>query len=117
MKRCLYIVSLLMLAFSGCQKAEVENPEKDAVLSDFRGEMEGILDTKTVLDRNNNVRWSEGDQVIIFNGSTLGGKYQVTDDSVGETSAGFDYIENATGGFVSGSDIEHNVALYPFDSR
>lgn len=117
MKRCLYLVSLLMLAFSGCQKVEVENPEKDAVLSDFRGEMEGILDTKTVLDRNNNVRWSEGDQVIIFNGSTLGGKYQVTDDSVGETSAGFDYIENAAGGFVSGSDIEHNVALYPFDSK
>ena len=117
MKRCLYIVSLLMLAFSGCQKAEVENPEKDAVLSDFRGEMEGILDTKTVLDRNNNVRWSEGDQVIIFNGSTLGGKYQVTDDSVGETSGGFDYIGNATGGFVSGSDIDHNIALYPFDSK
>ena len=117
MKRCLYIVSLLMLAFSGCQKAEVENPEKDAVLSDFRGEMEGILDTKTVLDRNNNVRWSEGDQVIIFNGSTLGGKYQVTDDSVGETSGGFDYMGNATGGFVSGSDIDHNIALYPFDSK
>ena len=117
MKRCLYIVSLLMLAFSGCQKAEVQSSEKDVVLSDFRGELEGFIDTKTVLDRNNNVRWSEGDQVIIFNGSTLGGKYQVTDDSVGETSAGFDYIENAAGGFVSGSDIEHNVALYPFDSK
>ena len=117
MKRCLYIVSLLMLAFSGCQKAEVQSSEKDVVLSDFRGELEGFIDTKTVLDRNNNVRWSEGDQVIIFNGSTLGGKYQVTDDSVGETSGGFDYIGNATGGFVSGSDIDHNIALYPFDSK
>ena len=117
MKKCLYIVSLLMLSLSGCQKTEVENYEKEAVRSDFRGELEELLDTRTTLDKNNNVRWSEGDQIIIFNGSTLGGKYQVTDDSVGETSAGFDYIENATGGFVSGSDIEHNVALYPFDSK
>ena len=117
MKKGFYIVSLLMLALSGCQKSDVANPDRNAVVSDFRGELEELLDTRTTLDKNNNVRWSEGDQIIIFNGFTLGGKYQVTDDSVGETSAGFDYIENATGGFVSGSDIDHNVALYPFDSK
>ena len=117
MKKYLYIVPLLMLAFSGCQKTDVENPEIETIQSAFRGDLESILDTRTALDKNNNVRWSEGDQVIIFNGSTLGGKYQVTDDSVGETSAGFDYIEDTTGGFVSGSDIGHNVALYPFDSK
>ena len=117
MKKGFYIVSLLMLALTGCQKSDVADPDKNAVVSDFRGELEELLGTRTTLDRNNNVRWSEGDQIIIFNGSTLGGKYQVTDDSAGETSAGFDYIENATGGFVSGSDIDHNVALYPFDSK
>ena len=111
------LVSLMVLVFWGCQKVDGGHPDRETVSSEFRGEMESLLDAKTTLDKNNNVRWSEGDQVIIFNGSTLGGKYQITDDSVGETSAGFEYIEDPTGGFVSGADIEHNVALYPFDSK
>lgn len=117
MKKRICQIAVIAFAIIGCQKTEIGNYEKITVASDFRGEVEGLLETKTTLDKNNNVRWSEGDQVIIFNGSTLGGKYQITEDSVGETSAGFEYIEDAVGGFVSGSDIDHNIAFYPFSSK
>lgn len=117
MKKRMCQIAVIAFAIIGCQKTEIGNYEKITVASDFRGEVEGLLETKTTLDKNNNVRWSEGDQVIIFNGSTLGGKYQITEDSVGETSAGFEYIEDAVGGFVSGSDIDHNIAFYPFSSK
>ena len=78
MKRIACLVSVMMLVLAGCQKNDVADPERESVHPDFTGVIEGLLDTKTTIDRNRNVRWSEGDQVVIFEGSTLGGKFQVT---------------------------------------
>lgn len=116
MKRIACLVSVMMLVLAGCQKNDVANPERESVHSDFTGVVEGLLDTKTTIDRNRNVRWSEGDQVVIFEGSTLGGKFQVTKESVGETSADFEFISERED-YGSGFDMDHNVAFYPYDSK
>ena len=47
------------------------------------------------MDANNNIRWSENDQVAAFMRSSVGVKYQVAEESVGKTSALF--IKKANG--------------------
>ena len=113
------VISFIMAAAicAGCQKEISPAATETKIPSDFKGEIEEYAYTKTYLDENNNIRWSAKDQVIIFAGTTAGGKYQITDKSAGETSADYDYISTAGGGFGSGSDITSNVAFYPFQSN
>ena len=71
-------------------------------------------DTKTSLDGSGNVLWKQGDQVSIFAGSTINEQYQVTDASDGKTAASLNKVGGP--GFVAGTDIDNNVAFYPYAS-
>ena len=108
----LFLSALLVLAcLSACQKNEMSAPVA-------RGEVlyatiEDVASTRTVKDENNNIRWSEGDQIIAFMNSTLGVKYQVLPSSVGKTSASFEEV--STGGLNAGTELDHIVAYYPYD--
>ena len=122
MKKTLLYSALAVLSITGCQvEQELLIPEEPEVSirneskvftatieDDFGG------DTKTSLDAEGNVLWKQGDQVSIFVGSTINEQYQVTDDSDGKTAA----ILNKVGdpGFVAGTDLENNVAFYPYAS-
>lgn len=70
--------------------------------------------TRTSLDSQGNVLWKQGDQVSIFAGSTINEQYQVTDASDGKTAASLNKVSDP--GFVAGTDIDHNVAFYPYAS-
>ena len=70
--------------------------------------------TRTSLDSQGNVLWKQGDQVSIFAGSTINEQYQVTDASDGKTAASLNKVSDP--GFVAGTDIDHNVAFYPYVS-
>lgn len=50
----------------------------------------------------------------IFAGSTINEQYQVTDASDGKTAASLNKVSDP--GFVAGTDIDHNVAFYPYVS-
>ncbi len=119
MKRIIAFSVLAALAICGCQVKEIGelppeskiNPEAKvftAVIEDNNPE------TKTSLDNNGNVFWKLGDQVCIFAGSTINEQYQVTDESDGETSASLYRVTSP--GFVAGTDIDNNVAFYPYSS-
>ena len=71
-------------------------------------------ETKTTLDNNGHVLWKQGDQVSIFAGSTANECYQVTDESEGKTSASLHKVPGGGGG--AGTNIENNVAFYPYSS-
>ena len=108
------ILSILaaILCIPSCQISEVESTND----SGFHGHMEGFIDTRTSLDQNNNILWSKSDQLLIFNGTTLGSIYEVDENSIGETSASFNYVGAVSSGFVAGTDVDHNIAVYPMNT-
>ena len=125
MKKAFVCGLLAALAITGCQaELEVLNPENNTepevstqepskvftaiVDEDFNSE------TKTSLDGSGNVLWKKGDQVSIFAASTVNEQYQVSNDSDGKTAATLNKIP--AGDFVAGSEIDNNVAFYPYAS-
>jgi len=125
MKKVFVYGLLATLVTTGCQKEqEVFNPENNDGQKEITQEpakvFTAIIDddfgkgTKTSLNGSGNVLWKLGDQVSIFAASTVNEQYQVSDDSDGKTAATLNKIP--AGGFVAGTDIDNNVAFYPYAS-
>ena len=112
-KSLIYIAALTLIA--ACNKVESPVPVQD---TDFLiAQIEQETATKTYMDAHNNIRWSEGDQVVAFMKSSLGLKYQVSEESVGKTSERF--VKQATGNsddLYGGTDWNHNVVYYPYSA-
>lgn len=109
-------ISLLAMMFS-CQEVELIQPQgcSDA---DIYATIESVCATRTSMDQNNNVLWSEGDQIIAFMQTTLGSKYQIKEQYVGSTTGGFSKVVEDGGGddLESGQELDHNVILYPYST-
>ena len=122
MKKVFVYSIVAVLALAGCQaEQELLIPEESEVFIQedskvFTATIEDAFggDTKTSLDESGNVLWKQGDQVSVFAGSTVNEHYQVSDDSDGKTAATLNKILD--GGFVAGTDIDNNVAFYPYSS-
>ena len=72
---------------------------------------------RTVMDDNNNIRWSEGDQIIAFLKTSLGQKYQIKDEYVGKTSGYFSQVSSdSSSDLGTGMELDHNVVYYPYSS-
>ena len=72
-------------------------------------------DTKTYMDANNNIRWSEGDQIVGFMKSSYGHKYKLVSSYAGKTYADFERVSSGNGGNLSaGTEWDHNVIYYPY---
>ena len=113
MKKILFAAFSAVLAVVSCQKNEILDQQPGMRL---HAQAEQVVSTKTSMDADRNILWSEGDQVIAFMKTTLGSKFQVTSESVGETSADFDEVVSGGGGLHSGNEIPHNVVYYPYAS-
>lgn len=113
MKKILFNLLVTLSVAAACQK------NVSVVLTDHSeslvGKMEAMQSTKTSIDENNNVLWSDGDQITAFLRTSLGAKYQVTTVSSGKTAAVFTK-KSLTGddNLFAGVELEHNIALYPF---
>lgn len=112
MKKLLLALAAVAVMSSACQKAEVEAPVNEGRVLDAT--IENIAVTRTVMDEDNNIRWSEGDQIVGFMKSTFGAKFQVTGSSVGETSASFEEV--SSDGLNAGTELDHIIAYYPYSS-
>ncbi|MBR5035219.1 MAG: hypothetical protein IKX71_07915 [Bacteroidales bacterium] len=118
MTKRIAVIILAAFAICGCQVKEINefvqetSPNPDAKVFTAIIEDNTSVGTKTVLDNDGNVRWKQGDQVSIFVGSTVNEHYQVTDASEGKTSASLYQVTSP--GFVAGTDINNNVAFYPY---
>lgn len=112
-KSFIYIASLTLIA--ACNKVESPVPVQDTDI--LIAQIEQETSTRTYMDAHNNIRWSEGDQVVAFMKSSLGLKYQVSEESVGRISARF--VKQAIGNFddlYGGTDWNHNVVYYPYSA-
>lgn len=112
----------MALIISSCQVKEIMDnvletaPETITETKVFTAIIEDSTsgDTKTSLDGSGNVLWKQGDQVSIFAASTVNEQYQVSDDSDGKTAATLNKVGGS--GFVAGTEIDNNVAFYPYAS-
>ena len=111
-----------MLLFVGvsivisCQQnqIDVQRMEDDV----FYAAIENDDQTRTTLDENNNVMWSNDDRLTIFKKSSINSKYQVTSTSVGKSTGTFTkvYAGNEDE-FTAGGELNHNVAVYPYQEQ
>ena len=117
MKRFAYFLTAALVV-CGCQLTEMKedisttNPSGKA----FTAIIEEVapLQSRTSLDEDGNVLWKRGDRISIFEGSTINEQYQVADESDGKTSTSLEKVSPS--GFVAGSEIDNNVAFYPYAS-
>ena len=111
MKKILFIIFSCGL-LGACQVDELTDL-KD--INEIYARIECDVETKTSMDADNNIRWSEGDQLIAFMKSSLGLKYQVKSDYVGKTFGGFTKISSApSDDLYAGVEFDHNVVYYPY---
>lgn len=115
MKNSLICSALVVIAVTtGCQEKQEILIREESKVFIATIENDNERETKTSLDGEGNVLWKLGDQVSIFAGSTINEQYQVTDASDGKTSATLNRVTSP--GFVAGTDIDNNVAFYPYAS-
>jgi uncharacterized protein (TIGR02145 family) len=109
-KSFIYIAALTLIA--ACNKVEspVVSQESDIITAQIEQETA----TKTYMDAHNNIRWSEGDQIVGFMKSSLGLKYRILSSSVGKTSASFENVSGSNGNINAGTEWDHNIVYYPY---
>ena len=113
MKKNILSALAICAALFGCQKNEISETLSSG--GDLHATIEDVSSTKTYMDADNNIRWSENDQIVAFMKTSLGLKYQVAEESVGKTSARF--VKKTNGGsddLYGGTDWDHNVVYYPY---
>ena len=111
-KSFLFLLAAAM-TLAACQKTEISAPSTEgAVLS---ATIEDVASTKTYMDADNNILWSEGDQVVAFMKSSYGSKYRLISSFAGKTYADFEPVSTGNGGNLSaGTEWDCNVVYYPY---
>lgn len=113
MRKTLITIMAAIAALASCQKNEITELQERSVIT---AHMEQVDATRTMMDEDNNIRWSEGDQIVAFLKTSLGRRYQVQSSYVGETFAAFDDVSGTSGTLTAGTELSHNVAYYPYAS-
>ena len=111
-KSFIYIAALTLIA--ACNKPESPVPSQDSEI--ITAQIEQETATKTYMDANNNIRWSEGDQVIAFMKSSYGHKYQLISSFTGKTYADFSLVSTSSGNLSAGTEWDHNIVYYPYST-
>ena len=122
MRKSVLLILLLAFAMQGCMKMDPMTDLDSVIVSaeDFIAEAEDFgPQTKTSLATSRKVVWSEDDQIAIFQGSSLADRFQVSDQSVGNSNGVFSFVGNSgveNGDYSAGTEttLKTNVALYPY---
>ena len=112
MKRLIFGFLAVSAMLCGCQKNDVREHVQDCEV--LQATIEEVASTRTVMDADNNIRWSEGDQVIAFMKSSYGHKYQLISSFAGKTYADFSIVSSGGGNLSAGTEWDHNVVYYPY---
>ena len=108
MKRLLFFVAgCLMIACNMTEDVENQVVSKKLFHATIDDES-----TRTFVDEKIRLRWTEGDLISLFEGTTRNKKYKF----LGETGDNAGDFEDITTGFGSGNDIDRYYAIYPYSS-
>ena len=116
MKKSILILMSVIMS-SGCQEI-IENQSTNEGSELFQATVEDFESTtKTSLTRLNEIVWSEGDRIAIFQGCNVADKYLLTKSSAG-TGTGEFILESdeseVNDNFTAGMEIATNIAVYPY---
>ena len=113
MKKNILSALAICAALFGCQKNEISETRTSGV--ELHATIEDDASTKTVMDENNNIRWSEEDQVVAFMKTSLGLRYQIKKEYIGKTSGYFSQVSSGSSSDIgAGTEWDHNVVYYPY---
>lgn len=119
MKKFIIAMMSVLFLIVGCQVEVIENSSEDNSVDEFIAISESFDgNTKTTLGKDNNILWSQGDQLAIFQGCNIADKYQVTDATAGTGQGVFSIVSDESGSingdFSAGMEIATNIAFYPY---
>ena len=116
MKKSLFSILALLMMLS-CQEQELI-PENVLGPDKLYASIEQVNATRTSMDENNNVLWSEGDQLVAFMKTSLPSKFLIQEQSVGTTTGTFTKVDEEGNDDIisSGQEQDHNVVMYPYSS-
>ena len=110
MKKILSVIFLFALLASGCNQDDLSEQSNSLKFTASFEQNE----SRTYIDANKSLHWSEGDKISLFYGNTLNQQYKF-DGNTGDTEGTFSPTE-ATSNIVS-NNITRNHALYPYASE
>ena len=113
MKKYFSLIFLLTILFSGCNQEELLNNQSTISESrTFTASFEQN-ESRTYIEEGNLLRWTEGDQISLFEGNTLNRQYQF-DGKTGDNSGTFSLVVKP---FGTGNDLTAHYAVYPYASN
>ena len=120
MRKIYHIAAILTLAMASCQKTDelpiAQNNTDKVFYATFENEADISTGTRTSLDSDNKVLWSEGDEITIFEGSTINNAY-VLNEGAGTTRGTFVAKQDQPSPtFINIQSLNANVAYYPYNS-
>ena len=118
MKKIPLILTMAAI-LAACQQEELVPEMSQTSSADYTAILEDFAPVaKTSLTETNRVVWNKGDELMIFQGYTLGDRYKVSDESAGTSNGVFSIVRGEGGvtdvDFVSGTELSRNVAVYPY---
>ena len=117
----LSICTLLVLLTSSCAQDEMLEKRNQLLASnvEFLATFEDMPDSRTYIEEdeatsNLYLRWTKGDEISIFRGTTLNQRFQFKGET-GDNSGSFKSVPSDD--FVSSNDLNErrNYAFYPYD--
>ena len=106
MKKIIFSILVLSVALS-CQQEITQYTVKDTGV--VYASIDDAPGTKTALNEFNNVVWTNGNCINVFDKSTVGDVYYLKDEFVGKNFGEFEPLWQ----FDQGEAIDHYVAFYP----
>ena len=102
---------LFALFASSCSEDEiVKNQSTSSTSKLFTASFEQG-ESRTYIEEGNLLRWTEGDQISLFDGNTLNRQYQF-DGETGDNAGTFSVVDKPYG---TGNDLRANYAIYPYE--
>lgn len=112
MQKILFVFIGTIVLIVSCHKSEIQTVNDGVSLY---AQIEENDRTKTVLDQDGNVLWSEDDRIVAFMKSSLGQQYKITLEGAGKTYGRFQRITSTGSDDLNvGMEWDHNIAYYPY---
>ena len=113
MKNIMLFAASALLLLSCSKTTSLDGVKRDGEKTIFHATVEGIPSsgTKIYSDRDLKVLWNADDRISIFNKRTYNDQYKFLGQ---DGDSGGDFEEIPASGFISGNDIEHIFAIYPY---
>ena len=106
------ILGILLLLALACMPLDTLQEPSLALAEEFNAHTDGFdTDAKTTL-KGKLVIWSSGDQLAIFQGTSIADKYQVKEECDGLTMGTFEMLDKGLG--TNTPEYNSNVAIYPY---